>query len=413
MSDGDKDALAAVLVVEKPLLAVAFAALFLATSAYLWRPKITSSGSVLVPLHDPDADEPKQSSDSAADSERPKNPRTKERRRRGKDPLKDLLKNEKKYKAFVKVTKTSSALDSALPLDAFAPSSSLCVSAGLTHTEDDGAAQEPSPAGLAVSGSDALEPSPPPPDQPCDSPATQSQLSSTPLPSESSSTPTGTPAMPASVSRSSEELPPSNAISRSPRRVPGADSTVVVNGFHASRHAPTPRRAPSPPSSTNTPPPSVAVQTQLASLRGALEAARQREAQMKSDLEKYAKELEFMRWESNTWRRRELEVPLFLRLTFIVLTWSSCKIRSTIYHTNYRPSLPPSPRCLLVRHRWSLPHCRKMEKLHQAAALPRLVLQVLPRMGTTSPCHPKLHPKLNRHLFISSHRRQDCFLPSL
>lgn len=329
MSDGDKDALAAVLVVENPMLAAALAALFIASSAYLWRANlnISLSGSVLVPLHDPDPDEPKHSSDSAADPERPKNPRTKERRRRGKDPLRDLLKNGKKYKAFSKintVTKTSSALDSALPLDAFAPSSSPCVSAGLTHTEDDDAAQEPSPAGLDVSGSDALEPSPPPPpDQPRDSPATQLQLSSTSLPSESSSTPTGTPAM--SLNRSSEEdrsllPPPSNAISRSPLRVPGADSTVVVNGFHATRHVPTPRRAPTPSSGTNTPPPSVAIQTQLASLRGALEAARQREAQMKSDLERYAKELEFMRWESNTWRRRELEVPLFLRLTFIALT---------------------------------------------------------------------------------------------
>jgi hypothetical protein len=322
MSDGDKDALAAVLVVENPMLAAALAALVLASSAYLWRAKISLFRSVLVPLHDVDADEPKQSSDSAADAERQKNPRSKERRRRGKDPLRDLLKNGKKYKAFSKiniVTKTSSALDSALPLDAFTPSSSLCVSAGLTHTEDDDAAQEPSPAGLDVSGSDALEPSPPPPDQPRDSPATQLQLSSTSLPSESSSTPTATPAM--SLNRSSEvDHSLSNAISRSPRRVPGADSTVVVNGFHATRHAPTPRRALTPSSGTNTPPPSVAIQTQLASLRGALEAARQREAQMKSDLERYAKELEFMRWESNTWRRRELEVPLFLRLTFIVLT---------------------------------------------------------------------------------------------
>lgn len=354
MSDGDKDALAAVLVVEKPLLAAAtLAALFLASSAYFLCAKISPSGSVLVPLLDADPDEPKQFSDSAADAERPKNPRTKERRRRGKDPLKDLLKNEKKYKAFSKidtVTKSSAALDSALPMDTFASSSSLSVSAGLTRTEGDGAAQEPSPAGLGVSGTDFLEPSPPPPDQPCDSPAMQSQLSSTPLPSERSSTPTGTPAMPASVSRSSEENhslldSPSNAISRSPRHVPGADGTVVVNGFHATRHAPPPRRAPTPSSGTNTPPPSVAVQTQLASLRGALEAARQREAQMKSDLEKYAKELEFMRWESNTWRRRELEVPLFLRSTFIVLTWVSTQVTKSgqLFITS-----TPDPRCLLL-----------------------------------------------------------------
>jgi hypothetical protein len=324
MSDGDKDALAAVRVVENPLFSLALVALFVASSAYLWR----ASGAVLAPLQDTDADEPKQSSsDSAADAEKSKGPRTKERRRRGKDPLRDLLKNGKKLKAFSKihvVTKPASAPDSALPVDDFTPSSLHSDSAGLTHARDDAAVQEPSPAGLAVSGSDTLAPSPPPPDQPCDSPATQSQLSSTSLPSESSSTPTSTqgPAMPTSVCRPSGEEghlllhPLSNVISRSPRRAPGADNTVVVNGFHATRHAPIPRRAPTPSSGTNTPPPSVAVQTQLASLRGALEAARQREAQMKSDLERYAKELEFMRWESNTWRRRELEVLLFLRLTF-------------------------------------------------------------------------------------------------
>ena len=44
--------------------------------------------------------------------------------------------------------------------------------------------------------------------------------------------------------------PPSNAISRSPRRIPGADSMVVVNGFHVAWHVPTPRRAPTPSSGT-------------------------------------------------------------------------------------------------------------------------------------------------------------------
>ncbi len=330
MSDGDKDALATVLVVENHFLAAAITAIFLAGSAYLWRAKISRSGPMLVPLQTSDADESKQPSDS---SEKPKNPRSKERRRRGKDPLRDILKNGKKLKAWSKInidTKAAPSPDSApLQLDISAPESSRSASTSRTRTQEDEAVHEP--------GTDA----PPPPDKPRDSPATHPQRSFTSHPSppsESSSTPntspiyvpsisTQGPAIPAPVTRSEEGhsllQPPSNVISRSPRRVPGVDNMVVANGFHATRNVPTPGRAPTPSSGTNTPPPPVTVQTQLASLRGALEAARQREAQMKSDLERYAKELEFMRWESTSWRRRELEVLLFLRSTFAILTCAS------------------------------------------------------------------------------------------
>lgn len=288
---------------------------------------------MLVPLQTTDADESNQPSDTLADADKPKNARSKERRRRGKDPLRDILKNGKKLKAWSKInidTKTVPAPDST-PLQS-APSSSRSASTSRTRTQEDEAVHEP--------GTDALEP---PPDKPRDSPATHPQCSFTSHPSppsESSSTPntyvsstsTQGPAIPASVTRSvrsSEEghsllQPPSNVISRSPRRAPGVDSMAVANGFHATRNVPTPGRAPTPSSGTSTPPPpSVTVQTQLASLRGALEAARQREAQMKSDLERYAKELEFMRWESTSWRRRELEVLLFPRSTFAMLTCAS------------------------------------------------------------------------------------------
>ncbi|PFH51640.1 hypothetical protein AMATHDRAFT_2914 [Amanita thiersii Skay4041] len=91
-----------------------------------------------------------------------------------------------------------------------------------------------------------------------------------------------------------------------------APSSTSVNGYHgsngASRRIPTPRRTSTPSSGTNTPPPSLTTQTQLASLRGALEAARLREEKMKGDLERCLKELDILRWENASWRRREIEL---------------------------------------------------------------------------------------------------------
>lgn len=72
-----------------------------------------------------------------------------------------------------------------------------------------------------------------------------------------------------------------------------------------------------------TPPPgspnstSLSTQTQIASLRGALEASRKREEEVKgrdestrSELERLGNELKVLRWEGNVWRRREGEVKL-------------------------------------------------------------------------------------------------------
>ncbi|KAF9554794.1 hypothetical protein CPC08DRAFT_162378 [Agrocybe pediades] len=137
-------------------------------------------------------------------------------------------------------------------------------------------------------------------------------------------------------------------------------ATPTANGFGAlgssrptpARRAPTPRRpgTPSRSSSTSTPPPSsstsslnatsthgihsnnlnnstmsgsssnsnmpaLSTQTQLASLRGALEAARLREEKNKAETEKYIKELDMLRWENANWRRGENEVCLPI-LTF-------------------------------------------------------------------------------------------------
>ncbi|TFK37014.1 hypothetical protein BDQ12DRAFT_218335 [Crucibulum laeve] len=76
------------------------------------------------------------------------------------------------------------------------------------------------------------------------------------------------------------------------------------------RRAPTPRRTPTP----STPPPSLSVQTQLASLRGALEAARIREEKMRTDLET-------LRWENTNWRRRDLEVSFICLFLYGWFFW--------------------------------------------------------------------------------------------
>lgn len=57
--------------------------------------------------------------------------------------------------------------------------------------------------------------------------------------------------------------------------------------------------------------PALSTQTQLASLRGALEAARLREEKNKLDMERYLKEMEVLRWENVNWRRGEGEVGFF------------------------------------------------------------------------------------------------------
>ncbi|KAJ7438506.1 hypothetical protein FB451DRAFT_1416204 [Mycena latifolia] len=117
----------------------------------------------------------------------------------------------------------------------------------------------------------------------------------------------------ASSSASSEDFTfPTLNTAPSPTSPPESSRPIVGstgNGSNGTpRRAPTPRRTPTPGSGGNTPPPSLNTQTQIASLRGALEAARMREEKAKADLDRYAKDFEMMRWENNTWRRRELEL---------------------------------------------------------------------------------------------------------
>ncbi|KAL0958820.1 hypothetical protein HGRIS_014139 [Hohenbuehelia grisea] len=86
-----------------------------------------------------------------------------------------------------------------------------------------------------------------------------------------------------------------------PRRAHTPSSTVSSSSVASSR-AHSIADAPGAPS------PSLSTETQLASLRGALEAARQREDKMRADFEKMAKDLEMARYESVTGRQREAEL---------------------------------------------------------------------------------------------------------
>jgi hypothetical protein len=59
----------------------------------------------------------------------------------------------------------------------------------------------------------------------------------------------------------------------------------------------------------DSPPNSVSTLTQLASLRGALEAARTREEKSRLDAERLGKECEMLKWKwGEDWRSREAEV---------------------------------------------------------------------------------------------------------
>jgi anthranilate synthase/indole-3-glycerol phosphate synthase/phosphoribosylanthranilate isomerase len=55
----------------------------------------------------------------------------------------------------------------------------------------------------------------------------------------------------------------------------------------------------------------LSTQTQLASLRGALEASRLREEKHKTEMEKVVKEVDVLRWEHANSRRGEIEVGFF------------------------------------------------------------------------------------------------------
>ena len=67
--------------------------------------------------------------------------------------------------------------------------------------------------------------------------------------------------------------------------------------------------------------PALSAQTQLASLRGALEAARLREEKHKTEMERTTKEMEMLKLEATTNRRREAEVHFFIFVRFLHPTY--------------------------------------------------------------------------------------------
>lgn len=85
----------------------------------------------------------------------------------------------------------------------------------------------------------------------------------------------------------------------------------------------------------------VSAQTQVASLRGALEASRLREQKQKDEVEKVTKEKEALQWENAAWRRREVEVSpaashRFKRLLAHEFRFYSFKAKFSRWRTNCR-----------------------------------------------------------------------------
>lgn len=134
------------------------------------------------------------------------------------------------------------------------------------------------------------------------------------------------PDSPPSASSSSQLLPPEPALpsltfptlnpqspSPTPSPGPSSDGHSGLNGSAQGRHTPRvgTRQVPTP-SSTPDLQQSVSTQTQIASLRGALEAARLREEKYRQDAENYVKEIEMLKWkwseDTMAWRQKEAEV---------------------------------------------------------------------------------------------------------
>ncbi|KAJ7595952.1 hypothetical protein C8J56DRAFT_1022396 [Mycena floridula] len=112
-------------------------------------------------------------------------------------------------------------------------------------------------------------------------------------------------------SSSSPESPqstpsPNDNKSAQPLAAPSLNSSSsTVTDFSTPKRGSPPRRVSTPSSANDA---SLSTQTQLASLRGALEAARMREEKTKVDMERLVKDMEMLRWESSVWKRREIEM---------------------------------------------------------------------------------------------------------
>ncbi|KAF7311478.1 hypothetical protein MKEN_01050100 [Mycena kentingensis (nom. inval.)] len=278
------------------LVAAALATLFVAGSASLVRNR-RRAGQPLPVVQDaksqPEPPEPKSAT-----------ARSKERRRRGKDPMKELLKGGKKQQHLLKpLTATTAAAD---------PSSGALVLPVETNTAQVAGDPTPQP-------SDGNErPVSPTAEVPAilvsDPPVVHARQSTAPNPWEwdgqgpSKPTPAQSPRFRSkSSSRAVPEAQPTSQTGAT------TDDLALPTLSKPSQSAFTPSTSGSAPASASgsgsnsapgTPPP----QTQLASLRGALEAARLREEKTRSELDRATRDAEILRWENGAWRRREVEL---------------------------------------------------------------------------------------------------------
>ncbi|KAJ7632884.1 hypothetical protein FB45DRAFT_1003131 [Roridomyces roridus] len=262
-------------------------------------------------------------------AERPKNAaRSKERRRRGKDPLKEVLKGGKKLKMLAVLPRDRNESASA--------STSASVSPLLPpHMQHDSASSSQRSASVSTSGRSGSRVSATAPVAADDQSTPEAAITQVPeisvsdssssstvhlqrASSSSSSTKQSDPwewdgqgpspaPQPAKSARKSPAPIPLSTETDSPQQVSDEISLPSLNPAAVSRPA-TPRKRRTPTPSAGTPPPSLSTQTQLASLRGALEAARMREEKVRAELDSLSKDAEMMRWENSTWRRRELEL---------------------------------------------------------------------------------------------------------
>ncbi|CAK5265099.1 unnamed protein product [Mycena citricolor] len=144
------------------------------------------------------------------------------------------------------------------------------------------------------------------------------------------------------VAGSATVLPPPLFHSSSAPLVEPLSAFEASRTLGSPRHTSSPRRSPTP---AGTPPPSLNVQTQLASMRGALEAARLREEKARSELERYSKDMEIMRWENNAWRRREAEMQAQISHMMHQLQGYAAMFAAPgqAPHTSSTPASPPLP----------------------------------------------------------------------
>ncbi|KAL4261396.1 Proteophosphoglycan ppg4 [Pleurotus pulmonarius] len=412
-----------------------------------------------------------QYSATHSDSRDSKTPRTKERRRRGKDPVKEIMKGSKKgNKLLLKLSQAAG--DTSVPSSA---ASDIEFADDLTATSstpersrDTSVAKSRSTTSSSVVRTDPL---------PGDSPVPESAATPTPSSAFAATTPRAT--VPSTNGDARER---DQALQVSPS-APSVDSTVHRNPPRFSKQSASPLLEPmfasgssfepspscSPPSSlssvsltsssvsnaeddgvpltfptlnstnsfcqpsspspkvsalgptehihgkggtgpgnlnnellsgNNTPPPSLSAQTQIASLRGALEAARLREDKMRLEMEKRTKDLDALRWENVTWRQREAEFQnQILHLTHHLQAYTAL-YASMSPQGHPPPPLPPGHHLQLPNMNGKSPHLRMSNTPSPAPSPTRL--NVAPHVQGNimlSPMPSPLSQSTHSHMF--------------